>query len=182
MADYAKKGKPRAPAKRKNGKGKQPQAGRPRLWLMLAIVIIAIAGFSYFLFYIDGKAEQAPAVVVAAVVTPTKQPTDALPQVPKKKWTYIDDLQDKEVIVDVPEQQVSDQQYRLQCGSYRTVAQANTLRAKIAFQGHEAELRTSGSWQQVIIGPFDTRRAAESVRHKMQRARINGCKIYYWLG
>lgn len=189
MADYAKKGRPKAPAKKTaNGKAKAEQAGapRPRLWFMLAIVLIAVGGFSYFLFYIDGKAEQNPVATTAKPTKKTEPPTDQLPQVPEKKWQYIDQLRDKEVIVDVPEQQVSTRQFRLQCASYKSLNQADGLKAKIAFQGYETQIKqvrgSKGDWYQVYLGPFDNRRAAEAVRHRMQRARINGCQIYYWEG
>jgi cell division protein FtsN len=188
MADYAKKGKPRAPAKKKsNGRGKAtPPANQTKLWVMLAVVLAAITGFSYFLFYIDGKAEQVqPPATVKAKKKVVTQP-EALPQAPKKKWQYIDELKDREVIVDVPEQQISTQQFRLQCASYKTRGQADTLKAKIAFQGFESQIKlvkgSSSDWYQVYLGPFKTRRAAESARHRMQRARINGCQIYFWQG
>jgi len=195
MADYAKKGKPRAPASRKStGRGKPAPAPAPAsrtgLWVMLAIVILAIGGFSYFLFSIGGKAQQDQPIAAPKVV-PKVSPKviakqEALPQIPKKKWQYIDELQDREVIVDVPKQQISNQQFRLQCASYKSLGQADGLKAKIAFQGFESHIKkvtgTSSDWYQVYLGPFKTRRNAESARHRMQRARINGCQIYFWQG
>lgn len=191
MADYAKKGRPKAPARGRTKNNRKAKSGQseppgPRLLIMLCAVIIAVAGFSYFLFYIDGKAEQSPQAVVQKVKNKNPDSSDDLPKVPAKKWQYIDELKDKEVIVDVPEQQVSTQQFRLQCASYKSLNQADGLKAKIAFQGYETHIKrvkgSSGNWYQVYLGPFETRRAAESARHRMQRARINGCQIYYWQG
>ncbi|NRA54331.1 MAG: SPOR domain-containing protein [Gammaproteobacteria bacterium] len=191
MADYAKKGKPRAPANKKNtrrGKATPPPApaSRTGLWVMLVLVLLAIAGFSYFLFAIGGKADQ-----VQAPVAPTANPKPspkpaALPQAPQQKWQYIERLKDKEVVVDVPKKIISNQQFRLQCASYKSLGQADGLKAKIAFQGFESHIKkvqgSSSDWYQVYLGPFKTRRNAEAARHRMQRARINGCQIYFWQG
>ena len=31
-----------------------------------------------------------------------------------------------------------------------------------------------------IIGPYESKRLAEKQRHTLQRAKINGCKIWLW--
>ena len=188
MADYAKKGKPNSPVKgrsKNKGKGKpEPKNNGPRIWFMLMMAAALLGGFFYFLFYIDGKADETPIVVAEKNVKSVTKPTSALPKVPAKKWQYIDQLKDKEVIIDVADQPTSSHQYRVQCASYRSQRQADSLKAKIAFQGYASSIRqvkgSSSDWYQVSLGPFKTRRLAEAARHRMQRARINGCKIYYW--
>ena len=58
------------------------------------------------------------------------------------------------------------------------------MKALIAFQGLTAQVRqtqgTKGTWYKVVLGPYDTKRAAERERHALQRAGINGCQIWYW--
>ena len=48
----------------------------------------------------------------------------------------------------------------------------------------EAQVRpsegSSGRWYRVIIGPYQSKRLAEKQRHTLQRAKINGCKIWLW--
>ncbi len=72
----------------------------------------------------------------------------------------------------------------MQCGSFRKQGQAEELKARIAFQGFEAQVRpsegSSGRWYRVIIGPYESKRLAEKQRHTLQRAKINGCKIWLW--
>ena len=50
--------------------------------------------------------------------------------------------------------------------------------------GLESQVRSSegknGLWYRVILGPYETKRAAERDRHKLQRAKIYGCAIWNW--
>ncbi|MDP2562516.1 SPOR domain-containing protein [Psychrobium sp. 1_MG-2023] len=193
MPDHAKKGRPKKPNQgKKSGTKKAAQAQpspRPRLFVMLAAVLIISAAFGYFLIKIDGSAETVaiePAPVVTAKPKPApKQSQEPLPQAPSGGWQY-EKLDQKEVAVELPEQQESTRPYRLQCASVRSRAQAEELKARIAFQGHESFIKAvQGSkdvWYQVYLGPFDRKRQAETVRHKMQRADINHCKIFFWQG
>jgi len=183
MADHAKKGRPAKPAK---GKGKQAADSgtpRPRLWLMLFVVLAMCAGFGYFLFYIQGSAEQQPAAVM------TKKPpavvSKPLPKAPTESWSY-EKLDQKQIEIELPQQQQAQRPYRLQCGSFRTLGQAESLKAKIAFQGYVSFIKQAqgkkSTWYQVYLGPFERKRLAEAARHKMQRAGMNYCKIFYWEG
>lgn len=72
-------------------------------------------------------------------------------------------------------------QYQLQCASFRQESQANEMKAVIAFQGLEAQVRqvegTTGVWYKVALGPYERKRDAERKRHTLQNAGINGCQI-----
>lgn len=118
----------------------------------------------------------------SAVETPKPDP-NALPPKPKEEWTYLNELENKHVEVDLPDTVATrtPQQYQLQCASFRQAAQANQMKAVIAFQGLEAQVRqiegTSGTWYKVILGPYQSRRDAERKRHVLQKAGINGCQL-----
>ncbi|WP_394129319.1 SPOR domain-containing protein [Shewanella maritima] len=188
--DYAN----RKPRKSKNtrGRAKKPANRQPMPIVPLLVVIALVVGFAYFLWSIKGSSE-APVVVEesAPVVEPKKQPTkvkkdpNELPPKPEEKWTYQQELENKQVEVDLPESEIVQVKlYQMQCGSFRQESQAEQLRATIAFQGLEAQVkRTEGSnglWYKVVLGPFEGKRPAESTRHRLQRAGINGCKIWLW--
>ena len=189
MADHAKKGRPKKPAaKRTNTRGKKaaPSGPKPRVWFMLLLVILIAGGFAYFLVFINGSAEQQP--VVIEKVAPKKNNTAKnapLPAAPQESWVY-ESLDKKEITVDLPQDVAAStkQRRRLQCASFRTLAQAETMKAKMAFMGEEPNIKkvkgTTGNWYQVILGPYDTKRQAEATRHKMQRANINTCRILNW--
>ena len=86
------------------------------------------------------------------------------------------------VEIDLPEERVSDKTYVMQCGSFRKLAQAEAMRAQIAFQGLEAAIKTSadagGTWYRVVLGPYTRKRDAERHRHIMQGTNITGCRIW----
>ena len=72
----------------------------------------------------------------------------------------------------------------MQCGSFRTYPQAESLKAKIAFAGLISEIKettgSSGIWYKVRLGPYKTKRQAESDKNKLKRVKIVGCGIWGW--
>lgn len=119
----------------------------------------------------------------AELIVPPKKDPNALPPQPKEEWTYLNELENKHVEVDIPDIVASrtPMQYQLQCASFRQESQANEMKAVIAFQGLEAQVRqvegTTGVWYKVALGPFERKRDAERKRHTLQKAGINGCQI-----
>ncbi|MBU3006156.1 SPOR domain-containing protein [Paraglaciecola arctica] len=169
---------------RGRGKKTAPPPPKPSLpWLRIIITLVLVAGFAYFLWSIKGTA---PDDTTTKVVTPeqnTKQ-ENALPEIPEEEWEFIKTLPEYTVEIDHKEQDQPTVRRLIQCGSFRTDGQAQELKAKIAFQGLEAQVRpsqgSSGKWYRVILGPYDSKRGAEKDRHTLQRAKINGCKIWNW--
>ncbi|MCF1428097.1 MAG: SPOR domain-containing protein [Shewanella sp.] len=189
--DYANR-KPRSPAKpRTTGRNIKAAPTRRFPAVLAAIAVIGLTCFSYFLWSIYGSSDSAPADQVEA---PQPQPKpapkndpDALPPKPRDEWTYQSELENKEVLVDLPQQpQGPSRPYQMQCASFKMKSQADELKAMIAFQGLEAHVRqtegSSGTWYKVVLGPYDTKRAAERQRHVLQRAGIHGCLIWFWEG
>lgn len=194
-SDYAnskpRKSKPRgkrpAPAK----KPTPPATPRQVSPLRLLIGCVVVAAFAYLLWFLKNDdvapapaAVQSQATNVKPVVVKPK-PQDALPPKPKQEWTYQKELENKQVEVDVPDRaKQPTRPYQMQCGSFRKDSQAQELKAVIAFQGLEAQVRkvkgSSGNWYKVILGPYDHKRQAERERHTLQRAGVNGCMIWYW--
>ena len=80
---------------------------------------------------------------------------------PKKKWTYVKDLENKKI--EVGQYEVKDKgPYQMQCGSFRTKKQAEVLKANIAFSGISSQIRTvqgkNGTWHKVVVGPYERKR------------------------
>lgn len=165
----SKKNAPRRAAPKRPSKGKQ---GFPFLALSIALCLSAFIG--YFIFEVE-KPEPIKIVHKAIV-----KKDEILPDKPQPKWQYEKSLQSKEVIVDIPEEKKNTRPYQMQCGSFKRQADAESLKANIAFQGLNSTVKKTGSWFRVILGPYDRKRVAEKQRHKLQRARINGCQIWYW--
>lgn len=108
---------------------------------------------------------------------------EPLPEMPQEQWQYIDELENKQVEVEVPERAESHPRV-IQCGSFRSQEDAEAMRAQIAFIGLEAQIRategTSGLWYRVVLGPFENQRAAQSTNHQLQRGGMHGCQIWNW--
>jgi len=72
--------------------------------------------------------------------------------------------------------------YLMPCGSFRDLKRAQELEAKIAFAGYESKVKAikvkSGLWHRVELGPFSSKRKAESIRHRLQDNGFINCKIY----
>lgn len=160
---------------------KAPPPPSPSLpWLRILITLALIAGFAYFLWSIKDNAETAP----APQQTQSASEKESLPELEDEVWDYPELLTDQEVEVQVEEQKKSDKPYLMQCGSFRQQSQAEEMKARIAFQGLEAQVRASsgknGLWYRVILGPYDYKRDAERDRHALRRIKITSCKIWYW--
>lgn len=183
----------RSPPKKKGGS--QQRAGRGRAperhvpWLAILFALALLGGMGYLILLVKGSA----GVPVATEPAQTQPPAPAkkvnpIDQRPVEKWRYIEQLENKEVVVSVPTPANERKQpeaaapaapaaparpYYMQCGSFRSVAQAEQLKARIAFQGLASEVRRSegsnGIWYRVMMGPYDSKRTADQEKHKMSR-------------
>ncbi|WP_287817678.1 SPOR domain-containing protein [Idiomarina sp.] len=184
--DYANrkpKSPKRKPAKKKGSNKKQQRGAKPVgerkavPWFVVIIAIGLIALFTYILVQISGKSEEVEQPHVQ------QPPADLLPEKSAERWRYIEELESKEVEVDVPEREVGPPKL-MQCGSFRQQADAERLRAQIAMAGLESQVRatdgSNGLWYRVILGPYETKRDAERDRHKLQRNQVFGCANWNW--
>lgn len=174
--DYAgRKPKPRA----KRGAKQAPVKKKKPIVAIVAFFSLAI-GLGYLLAQVSGTAEKTPQPLPVQVKPKKLQVKENLPEKPKEVWQYPQDLQKKEVIVEVPKKQVSTIRYQMQCGSFRQQSQAESMKATIAFQGYEATIKKTGNWHRVVLGPYKRKREAEKQRHQIKRAGITTCEIWQW--
>jgi cell division protein FtsN len=157
-----------------------PPPKRALPWLRIIITLALLGGFAFLLWSIKDKA--ADPVTTRQQAAPHE--VDVLPDIPEEEWEFIRSLPEYTVEIEGEDQQLSDKRYLMQCGSFRVKAQAEQMKAKIAFQGLEAQVRpsdnSSGRWHRVILGPYASKRLAETHRHSLQRIKITTCKIWNW--
>ena len=182
----------RSPAKKKKNtrKGKKStknSSGVPfKAKFISVLLIILISAFGYGLWSLKtDPSTKTPLVepVKTKKNSPSSSQSKELPAPPKEKWTYVKDLENKEI--EVGEYEVKEQgPYKMQCGSFRTQKQAETLKARIAFSGLEAQVKAvtgkNGTWHKVFLGPYPRKRLAEKDKHKLKRNNINYCQIWLW--
>ena len=151
-----------------------------KLKLSVLFLLCCIAVFSYFLWVIKDKEPlpDAPKASPEAV-----QVENELPEPPVEKWAYVDALKNKEI--EEGEYQVEKKgPYKMQCGSFKTRAQAESLKAQIAFSGLSSQIKgvtgSNGTWFKVYLGPYKRKRNAEKDKHALKRNNIKYCEIWLW--
>ncbi|MFT6927270.1 MAG: cell division protein FtsN [Psychromonas sp.] len=170
----SKAGGPKKSSARKRTAVKQTAANKGIPYLAVLAVVLIIGFISFFMFGV----EKPPAVQTVNKAVQKKE--EVLPEKPQPVWEYENTLKTKKITVDIPEDKSESQPYQMQCASFRARGDAESLKAKIAFQGLTAEVKKTGNWYRVILGPYERKRLAEKHRHKLQRAKINGCQIWFW--
>ncbi|MFA0079161.1 SPOR domain-containing protein [Vibrio artabrorum] len=156
------------------------QAPRRKPWRSGLLAILLVGGFVYGLYLLSNDPEPPAPVPVVSKPTPKPKPTKVIPPPPEEKWDYVETLPSREIKVQAKEQTVSKIPYVMQCGAYKTSAQAEARKLDIAFQGLSSEIRKKegSSWYRVVLGPYKFKRDAERARHKLQRAKIEPCAIW----
>lgn len=177
----------RTPSKKKKNSPYKKKLAEPtpklpvKAKLVGMFVMVFIAAFAYGLWFLKtSPTTKEPIQTQSQVVIKKEQ---HLPEPPKEKWTYVENLKTKEIEVGQYEVKQNGP-YKMQCGSFKTNAQAESLKAKMAFAGIESKIQTAqgkyNTWYKVVLGPYSRKRAAEQDKHKLRNNKINGCQIWLW--
>ena len=177
----------RKPSKNKKNSPYNPKSAEPapklavKAKLIGILVIVLLAAFTYGLWFLKTSPITKAPIQPKSQITIQKE--QALPKPPKEKWTYVENLKTKEIEVGQYEIKKNGP-YKMQCGSFKTSTQAESLKAKIAFVGIESKIQTAQGknhkWYKVVLGPYERKRVAEQNKHKLRKNKINGCQIWLW--
>ncbi len=66
------------------------------------------------------------------------------------------------------------QNMMVQCGSFRTAEQAESVRATLAFAGIESRVAAGGGWHRIVLGPY-SKSTAEKMRDRAAGVGVSGC-------
>jgi cell division protein FtsN len=151
--------------------------------LVTAIVIVLVSAFAYGLWALKTAPSTKTPVPLPSPTQAEQNQPKTLPEPPKEKWSYVKDLENKQI--EVGEYEVKDKgPYQMQCGSFRTQKQAEVLKANIAFSGISSKIKTvegkNGTWFKVVLGPYARKRLAEKDKHTLKRNNVNYCQIWLW--
>jgi cell division protein FtsN len=172
--------------KKKNSPYKKKSANTAPVYPLKAkligvLAIMLIAAFTYSLWFLKTSSITKDPIQAQDKVETKKEQN--LPSPPKEKWTYVENLKTKEIEVGQYEVKQNGP-YKMQCGSFKTRPQAESLKAKMAFVGIESQIQTAQGkkniWYKVVLGPYTRKRAAEEDKHKLRKNKINGCQIWLW--
>ncbi len=188
--DYAKKPRTKTtPAAQRRTVSRKPAAGNSPgapgwAW---ALAGLALGLFVAFLVYLNENRPATPAPA-AAKTKPTAPGAGNTEQRPRFDFYTI--LPEQEVVVPegagederaaAPEQEKA--QYLLQAGSFRTLEQADSLRARLALLGVEASIETvrlkeGDTWHRVRIGPYTNVREVAKIQEHLRRQEIQTLRV-----
>ena len=180
----------RTPSKKNKNSPYKKQSAEPtakpalKNKLIGVLAIILIAAFAYGLWFLKTSPTTKEPIAIDEPVQTTKTKTEKqLPEPPKEKWTYVENLKTKQI--EVGQYEVKENgPYKMQCASFKTNAQAESLKAKMAFVGVESQIQVAqgknNTWYKVVLGPYSRKREAEEDKHKLRNNKINGCQIWLW--
>ena len=131
--------------------------------------------------------DQTPVPRSQVTVTPPKttvtpppairQPAVVAPTPPKPAQAKQPETLKQPETVKQPEtaKQEKTQRWMVQCGSFKTLEPAESVRAQLAFAGIESRIASSGGWNRITLGPYSTRAAADKMLQRLKDAGASGC-------
>jgi cell division protein FtsN len=133
------------------------QSNSPWVWVSLFLLL---GMFTAMVIFLDQK-------LVESSESPAKEPTRQSDDKPRIDfYTILPDRsvdiplseQDQQVIENPSINQAGSENIVLQVGSFQSIAEADSLKAQLAFLGLEADIKSAlvndGTWYRVMLGPF----------------------------
>lgn len=136
----------------------ESKSGKPWVWISL---IAMLALFAAGIVYLDRQ------IVKTSKANAKKPETASEKQKPKIDFYTV--LEDRVLDIPVPKNDVDGlknpsinkqavEKFTLQAGSFQTAADADSLKAQLAFLGLEAKVQSvnvnGATWHRVVLGPF----------------------------
>lgn len=122
---------------------------------------------------------RAPQAQQPAPVQPRPRPVQQQPMITQAKPEHVKPQQ-QAIAQNAPEkekpkEQEKSQRFIVQCGSFRGTEQAESVRAKLAFEGFESRVTSNGGWNRVVIGPYNNRAGADGTLSRLKGSGISSC-------
>ncbi|WP_338078273.1 SPOR domain-containing protein [Arsenophonus endosymbiont of Bemisia tabaci] len=61
----------------------------------------------------------------------------------------------------------------VQCGSFKNLEQAESVKANLAFSGLESRISSTESWHRVVLGPYN-QEPGEKIRDRAKSVGVSG--------
>ncbi|MCW7549411.1 cell division protein FtsN [Photorhabdus sp. APURE] len=104
---------------------------------------------------------------------PQPQPQQTLPQQPIQTQP-VQPQTPPPAEISKPKPVEKAQRMILQCGSFRNMDQAESVRANLAFAGIESQITTGDGWHRVVLGPY-SKNTAEKMQERLKGVGVSGC-------
>lgn len=144
----------------------------PWVWVFLVLLLVSFAGFIVFL---DQKLVQPQAQPEKPAVTPqnpeTRPTIDFYSVLPQREVEIPVTQQEQEAIDNPVINKEAAERYILQVGSFKSNAEADSLKAQLAFLGLEARIVSADvnnvTWHRVQLGPFASNTELSQAKNRL---------------
>ena len=133
------------------------QSGSHWVWIILLLIIGLFAGF---VFYLDTRIDkgETPAPAATTKKKNDKPRIDFYSILPDRKVDIPISEEDQQAIENPSINKQADEEIILQVGSFQSAAEADSLKAQLAFLGLEANVKSAvvnnDTWYRVMLGPY----------------------------
>ncbi len=185
--DYAKKSRSSSGTRSSSRSTRKSSPKRSQVpawvWLFTGSVLGAFIMFLAFLSGLTPSSTPAPAQPAAPVASKSQ------PDIPKPRFDFYQLLKETEVVVQepapgnkgntsTPEPEAVPQEYILQVGSFKKVADADRLRAELILMNLDANVETvtvrnGETWHRVLVGPYTSQSKVANARSTLISNDIN---------
>ncbi len=178
--DFAKKPRP-APKNKPRNKPAVATTNRVPAWIWLVTGAV-LGAFITFLAYLSGVAPQQLADPAQGQRSPAAKPAT---EVPKPRFDFYTLLKESEIEVKPPTSPAkapgsnnSDEEFILQVGSFKKLADADRLRAELILLNLDAQVETvtvrnGQTWHRVLVGPYYSSSTVARARSVLASNDIN---------
>lgn len=118
---------------------------------------------------------QQPPVVTTQPATRAPAITQAAPVVPRQEAAKQEAPKQQPVKQPEAPKTEKTQRWAIQCGSFKTMDPAESVRAQLAFAGIESRITSNGGWNRIMLGPYNNRAAADSMIQRLKGAGASNC-------
>ena len=133
------------------------KSGSHWVWIILLLII---GLFTAFVFYLDTRIDkgEAPKPAEAKGKKNDKPRIDFYSILPDRKVDIPISEEDQQAIENPSINKQAEEEIILQVGSFQSVAEADSLKAQLAFLGLEANVKSAvvndDTWYRVMLGPY----------------------------
>jgi len=169
----------------KKARAKKPTPGW--VWLLGGLAIgLSVAAIVFFYERSGETTKTTTTIVTDAIKTEPKLPENISSEKDNgPRFDFYTLLPELEVLI--PESEIKEEQarikqknnvaYMIQVGSFRAYGEADSLKAKMALLGIEADIDPVSSkgeqWLRVRVGPFTDKREMNKIRNRLHKNNIN---------
>jgi cell division protein FtsN len=151
------------------------QSGSRWVWIILLLII---GSFAAFVFFLDTKIDKGktPKPAEATQKKDDKPRIDFYKILPDRKVDIPISEEDQQAIENPSINKQADEEIILQVGSFQSAAEADSLKAQLAFLGLEANVKSAvvndDTWYRVMLGPFGANSELSRTQNLLLENRI----------